>query len=232
MTTLEIILTILTALFALVFIIVRTLKTGFTALILKTLASFAFVSSGVLGLVFSNTDFKLTIGLIIVGLLLGMIGDILLDLKVLYDNDKFYLNMGMLSFSLGHVSYFSALSIYALDYLDSLLLPILVAIGGSVLLTIGITLSSKVLKLDFGKFYFQAVGYTVILTFMMVYGLMLSILGGSWLVFIGLLVFFLSDVVLSTQYFGGKIASKPLIAINHLLYYTAQIILLVFTFVL
>ena len=232
MTTLEIILTILTALFALVFIIVRTLKTGFTALILKTLASFAFVSSGVLGLVFSDTDFKLTIGLIIVGLLLGMIGDILLDLKVLYDNDKFYLNMGMLSFSLGHVAYFSALSIYALDYLDSLLLPILVAIGGAVVLTIGITLSSKVLKLDFGKFYFQAVGYTVILTFMMVYGLMLSILGGSWLVFIGLLVFFLSDVVLSTQYFGGKIASKPLIAINHLLYYSAQIILLVFTFVL
>jgi uncharacterized protein with PQ loop repeat len=53
-----------------------------------------------------------------------------------------------------------------------------------------------------------------------------------WVAFVGLVLFFLSDIVLSFQYFGGKISNKPLIAINHILYYSAQIILLAVLFVL
>jgi len=81
------------------------------------------------------------------------------------------------------------------------------------------------MNLNFGKFLWQTVGYTFILSFMTVYTLMLAIKGMSFIPFIGLLLFFLSDIVLSFQYFGGKIADKKLIVINHALYYLAQITL-------
>lgn len=235
MTTLEISLLITCIVLALVFIVVRTLKTGLLAFLLKTLASFGFVASSIVALSLSSQEatIKLVMGLIAIGLLLGMIGDMILDLKVIYDNnDHYYLNAGMLSFALGHIAYFSAFTIWA-QYLGiTVLSPILITAGIAVVLTIGIMLSSKVLKLDFGKALWQTIVYTFILSFMTIYTLILAIQGGSWLVFVGLLLFFLSDIVLSQQYFGGKIKSKPLIAINHLLYYSAQIILLAFVFVI
>jgi len=232
MNTLEIILLSLTSLFALAFIVIRTIKGGLAGLILKVLASFAFVSSAVIGLVITDSMHKLSIGLIIVGLLLGMIGDILLDLKVIYDNDKFYLNFGMLSFGLGHICYFSAVTLYALNFINAILLPIFIAVAGGCILTIAIMFGSKIMKLEFGNFLWQTVGYTFLLTLMVVYALVVCIMGGNWILFVGMLVFFLSDVVLSKQYFGGLIASKPLIAINHALYYAAQILLVAFIFVL
>jgi hypothetical protein len=56
--------------------------------------------------------------------------------------------------------------------------------------------------------------------------------GGLWLAFAGMVLFFLSDVVLSFQYFGGKIDDKKLIVVNHALYYAAQIILVAVLFLI
>ena len=53
MTTLEIILLCVCATLAIVFIVARTLKGGLGAFILKTVASFGFVTSGILGIVTS-----------------------------------------------------------------------------------------------------------------------------------------------------------------------------------
>ena len=161
-----------------------------------------------------------------------MIGDMVLDLKVIYpDSDKYYLNTGMTAFFLGHGCYITAISL--LSSLDSLLKPIFIALAVAIALTVFITLSSKSMGLNFGKFTIQTIGYTLILTFAMAYSFVLAIMGGGlWLTFVGLALFFLSDIVLSFQYFGGKIANKPLIAINHALYYSAQIILLAVLFVL
>ena len=87
--------------------------------------------------------------------------------------------------------------------------------------------------LNFGSYLIQTIVYSFILTFAGAYALILAIMGvNMWLAFIGLVLFFLSDIVLSFQYFGGKISSKPLIAINHALYYSAQIILLAVLFVI
>lgn len=230
----EIVLLALCIFLAVVFIIVRTFVGGLPALMLKTLASFGFVASAVWGLVLSSASgyTKMAFGLIIIGLLLGMIGDILLDLKVIYDNDKFYLNAGMLSFGLGHIAYFGAFSILANLQGIKLLTPILIAIGIAIVLTIVIMLSSKLMKLEFGHALWQTVAYSFVLSFMAIYSLALALMGGSWLIFVGMLVFFLSDIVLSMQYFGGKLFSKPLIAVNHLLYYAAQIIIMSVIFVL
>ena len=175
----------------------------------------------------SNLCNKIPLALIVIGLLCGMVGDILLDLKVVYDNDKFYLNFGMLSFGLGHAAYFTAFTMIALNTISNIWLPIVIAVGVGVVLTIGTVIGGmKMMKLNFGDFLWQTVAYSFVLTFMMGYTLVLAIMGGAmWLTFVGLLLFFLSDVVLSTQYFGGQLANKVYIVVNHALYYAAQIVL-------
>lgn len=232
MTALQIALIAVCSVLAIIFIVVRTLKGGHLAFVLKTIASLGFVISGIIGLGLTNANTWACI-LIVVGLLFGMIGDIVLDLKVIYpDSDRTYLNMGMTSFFLGHACYIGAFTILAGE--TNLLMPLLVAGGGAVVLTLMTTLSGKkMMGLDFGNYLVQTVGYTYILNFALVYTLVLAIVGGGmWLTAIGLFVFLLSDIVLSFQYFGGKIASKPHIAINHTLYYAAQIILLAVLFLL
>ena len=223
-------------LLAIVFIVARTIKGGHLGLMLKILASLGFVVSGVMALTYTEAigDTKLAMGMIVIGMTLGMIGDILLDLKVIYDCDSWYLNTGMLSFGLGHMCYFIALTLFALGEASETTLPILVALGISIALTIAITISSKtMLHLDYGKYNIQTIAYTFVLSYMVVYSLLLALyLWYFWIAFAGLLIFFASDIVLSFQYFGGKINSKPLIAINHGLYYIAQIVLLAFIFII
>ena len=230
----EIVLFIVSILLIAGFIVLRTMKTSYLALLLKTLASLSLVATGVMSiaLTITTTPLRVSMGLVVIGLLFGMIGDIYLDLKVLQDNDTIYLNTGMASFTLGHICYFSAFSIFAVQHRIDLLLPILLGVGIALVLSAGTMLSSKKLGLDFGKFYWQGAGYAFILNFMMVFTLILAIMGASWIVFIGLLLFLASDLVLSMQYFGGKIASKPLIAINHGLYYAAQLMILLFIILL
>ncbi|MBE5736229.1 MAG: hypothetical protein E7356_02580 [Clostridiales bacterium] len=241
---------VMCALLAILFIVARCLKGGLLGVVLKTIASFGFVTSGIIGLIVSDAttikgilwgsgDYaKWILGLIVIGLVLGMIGDIILDLKVVYPgNDKYFLNTGMGSFFLGHVCYIIAFTLWArpLAHVSSAFTvweAVLGGVGLAVVGTIGIVLSSKKMGLTFGNYIVQTISYTLILTFTMFYCLLLAIFFGSglWLSFVAMLVFFLSDVVLSMQYFGGKIASKPLIAINHALYYAAQIMLVAVIF--
>lgn len=234
MSVLGIISIVVCALLAVAFIALRATKGGIGALLLKILASLGFVVTGLLAI----AESKLMINnwamiLIVIGLLFGMIGDIVLDLKVIYEgNDKYYLNCGMGSFFLGHVCYIVAFSLIAGETI-SITLPLLISLACALVLTIGITLSSKKMGLQYGNYIWQTVGYTLILTFAMCYLIALSIAGASlWLAFVGMVAFFLSDVVLSFQYFSGKIASKPLIVVNHALYYMAQIILASVLFIL
>lgn len=236
MEILEIILLSICSLLAIGFVLVRVFKGGIAGLLMKILASFGFVTSGVMGLVISDISgsYKWAMGLIVIGLLLGMIGDIVLDLKVIYEgNDKYYLNAGMLSFFLGHICYIAAFSIWVnpiqrFTSAMNIITALLIAGGIAIVLTIAIMLSGKkIMGLDFGKFTYQTIAYTFILTFAMSYLLVLNLfVGRLWLAFVGLVLFLLSDVVLSLQYFGGKLKNKALIAVNHVLYYAAQIIIL------
>lgn len=226
MSALEISLIAVCSILAIVFIAVRTLKGGHIAFVLKTIASLGFVISAVIGLGLTQANSWASI-LIVIGLIMGMIGDIVLDLKVIYpDSDRTYLNMGMTSFFLGHACYIGAFTILAGN--TNLLMPLLVAGGSAIILTFFTTFSGKkMMGLDFGNYIIQTIGYTYILNFALVYTIVLAIVGGGlWLTAIGLALFLLSDIVLSFQYFGGKISSKPHIAINHTLYYGAQIVLL------
>lgn len=227
-------LTVMAGLLAICFIVLRAWKGGLLAMVLKAFASFGFVTMGILGLAVSEIENKIPLGFIVIGLVLGMIGDILLDLKVLYDNDEVYLNFGMLSFGLGHIMYFVALTILALKSVSSVLIPVLIGVGSALVLTFAIIIGGKkFMKLDFGDFLWQTIVYTFELTFMTVYTLVLAIIGGGlWLTFVAILLFLLSDAVLSNQYFGGKLHDKVYIVINHVLYYSAQILIAMLLFII
>ena len=246
MSAIEIILLILSVALAAMFIVVRVKMGGLMGLVTKTVASFGFVSSAIIGLVITDATelSKWAIGLIVIGLLCGMVGDIILDLKVIYsDKDHYYLNTGMTSFFVGHIFYIVAFSLLVGANIDKYgdniqmfgcTIPLLITVAASAVLTVLITVSStKMMGLNFGKFKWQTIGYTFILCSSMIYNLVLSIMGGGmWLAFVGMLLFFLSDVVLSFQYFGGKIADKKMIAINHGLYYAAQIVIVAVLFLI
>ena len=221
---------VLTALF----IYVRLKKGGTLALYAKALASVGFLTLGIFG------AYESMLGLasvfILLGLLMGLLGDIVLDLKVVYkqDNDQ-HLNAGMLCFGVGHIFYFVALTILVTNslYISSKLLPILLisALIG-VLFTLGVVFLAKpMLKLDFGNFKIQTILYTFILSFMTAYSIAVTIYAPKVLLFaIGLAFILISDLILSNQYFGGKADNKFFTFLNHAVYYMGQIAIALLTF--
>lgn len=207
---------ILGVLFVIAFIIVRVLKGGFAALILKIFASIFFIFTA---LVASYEYDMLSYGIyIIIALIFGLIGDILLDLKWMYTADKsLYLLSGFIAFMFGHVGFLTALIIKYDFYLKITILPLII----SLIISVIIILMEKPMKLKYGKFKAISAIYSFLLVFVTSLSGFLTI-NNNPLFFIGLVMFLLSDVILSTSYFGENKNTAPMIASNHLLYYGAQ----------
>ena len=242
--TLPIVGAIVCAILVGLFVFVRIKKGGVLGVYTKILASFGFV---LLGLLLSTNKavfgevYNLAAIFICAGLVCGLIGDIVLDLKVVYkeDEDK-HLPVGMIAFGIGHFFYIAAMILTISPEIQlcswDFGWKILVDVFASGLITALIWfVSTNVMKLDFGKHLWPTLAYTFILVFVVAFSLTFTICVPSvklWIMLVGTVLFFLSDIVLSTQYFGGKQDDKMLIAINHILYYTAQIVIALFIFVL
>ena len=208
--------------FCVVFCFLRARKANVTSLMFKILSSVCFILCGLFALKQTvSTNFNL---LVIAGLVMGLIGDILLDLKIMYpeQNDTFFTN-GTASFAIGHIFYFVAVAFYNDAVLASHLgWNILAAAGVGILMTAIIMLLSKPLNLNFGKHKYTVAVYSFLLTFMMAYSIAIAIFNPIFWIFAGgMIAFFLSDLVLSMQYFGGR-GEKVWIFVNHILYYLAQ----------
>ncbi len=167
---------------------------------------------------------------IVLGLVAGLIGDLVLELKVMYPQQaKSYLNAGIASFSIGHIFFFIGLAGFEPINAINFLYIILIALALSAL----ILFASKFIKVSFKDMFVQVSFYTFILTFMTVYGGFRFLLDPKFLLFfIGVLLFLLSDLVLSPIYFGDKKDDKTYAVVNHLLYYSAQICIATFIFIL
>ena len=90
-----------------IFVYVRVKKGGLAGLFTKTIASVCFI---LLAVISSTTKTQVSyygsiaISMFILGLVCGLIGDIVLDQKVMYEfHSTQYLRAGMVSFSVGHV---------------------------------------------------------------------------------------------------------------------------------
>lgn len=217
---------------AIFFIVMRVIKGGVVAMLTKALASVFFIALGVAGAVTINSNFDASIFLIF-GLVMGLIGDIVLDLKVVYpESNDIYFTSGTISFAFGHIFYFIALLLLLGTQFN--LTTMLICIAIAIAVAAIIMLMSKPLKLDFGKFFGICAGYAFILVFMGAYAVALTITTSPYMLLmaIGMILFLLSDLVLSTMYFGGKEKDKVLIIANHALYYAAQICIAAFIFMI
>lgn len=210
---------------------------GVIAMLIKTLASLAFIAIGFTG-VLTLDHFSKGALFIIAGQVLGMIGDIVLDLKVVYQGKKeegVYLTGGMASFGVGHILFFVAILLYLTSSVLSMaVIGICIAVAAVAAFAI-IFGGEKFMGFKFGKFTIHSIVYGFLLVFMSA----ISIAG--WVLYgktnphmpvfsIGMILFFLSDIFLTQMYFGGKPDDKTLCIVNHALYYAAQICVASFVF--
>lgn len=170
--------------------------------------------------------------LILLGLTLGLVGDIFLDLKVAYSKDSDqWLYAGMASFTTGHIIYLLAtlfvLTLPVKNAGSMLVIPALLAL----IFAIGVLVAAPYLKLYYGKFALPAFIYAFLLSFwVFATGWVMMVSGFSllWLMlFLGATFFLISDLILSLQYFGPiENATKPaLVVANHATYYLAQFLI-------
>ena len=167
-------------------------------------------------------------GFIVLGLICGLLGDVWLDLKYVYpQHDDPYTYAGFASFAVGHILFITGMLVcyYPSGKPLYAILPFALAImvsGGNILM-------EKAMKLHFGKMKLIVFGYGAILfstvlvsgSLAMVHGWQITTLN---LIFIGSILFALSDLVLSGTYFGGK--ERPVdIILNYLTYYPAQFLI-------
>lgn len=207
---------------SMVFCILRRKGFSLQNLILKSISSLCYLLTAVFALV-SNPDSYVYGSLVIFGGALGLVGDILLDLKGLYkQHESVYLRGGFLFFLVGHIFYSSAI-VFQTKMKWWL---VLVAIAVSVIMAVGNNFSAKITKVHFGAYRKIVFIYVVFLSITLSLSVIATIMSGFekryTLLSIGALMFTLSDAVLSTTFFGrGKDGSFYLF-INHFLYYAGQ----------
>ncbi|MCD8012257.1 MAG: lysoplasmalogenase [Lachnospiraceae bacterium] len=199
----------------------RVRGAGWQATVLKSFTSFFFLMTlGAAALAeHSHLQFAVFVG---GGLLLGLLGDIWLDLKFLYPEDSdIWTMMGFLVFLVGHFFYLDAVFLTAGIRQEA----VAAGLAGALLAIAFICAGEKPMHLQYGKFKTISTVYGAVLFFMAVYTLVSAVLLRN----IGLLVmgagsalFLLSDLVLSNIYFGENRNGPVWIAVNYVLYYAGQ----------
>lgn len=207
---------------SMVFCILRRKGFSLQNLILKAISSLCFLLTAVFALV-SNPSAYVYGSLIVFGGALGLVGDILLDLKGLYKKDEStYLMGGFIFFLVGHLFYSGAI-IYQQRMKWWI---VLLCVLGGLIFSVGNNVVSKLIKVHFGAYRKIVFMYVIFLAITMILSVVAMIMSGFQkkyvLLAIGAILFTLSDAVLSTTFFGrGKDGSFYLF-INHFLYYAGQ----------
>ncbi len=218
---------------AIFFLLFRDKDGGVLPTALKTLTSLLFVATAIAAIVGNYNltgaaSFKKTafMGLIVMGLVCDLVGDVFLDLKITYletnvRHSDLYTYIGMIVFSAGHILYIIAVSIFY----GFTPWTILIAVGGAAsVFGAGMFL----MKLDFGKFLIPTIIYVFLLAFFIACSATAGVLTSFNLSIVLLLVssvmFLASDMFLGLIYFDGN-ESKIIIVIDHALYYGAQFLL-------
>lgn len=190
------------------------------ATVLKGCASYVFVCLGSYCYVKQSSDIGT---LILIGLILGFVGDVLLNLRNLYEGaiSNRVFALGILAFLSGHFLYIAFLVKQAPSKIFiAVILTIAIAVLSIPPLMKRITAPSKGLKI-FGYVYL-----TVVIAMFSCAVAQVTAIGVSKLTCIfllGALLFLVSDFIMIYYSFGKKI--KPLRAINLLAYYVGQLLI-------
>ena len=223
-----------------VFLYFRVKRGGVVALLTKAIASFCFV---VFALFLSTTKTQVAyygsyaITCLIVGLVASLIGDILLDLKVMYPfHESKFLTGGTVSFLVAHIFNVSSVLLLANNEisLTEILVPALIIVGACAIATlVAWVILTKAFKFNFKKHTAITCIYTFVLLVLTAITTYLSFKGLTpplFILTIGFVLFLVSNVILSAQYFGKKKEDKTLTVANHICYYLAQMVIAAFIF--
>lgn len=224
MTFFYILMLIISVVLAAIFTARRAWKTDEVSLVLKTAASAAFILLGCVSLRASHSLFFPSIA-ILPGLMMGLIGDIYLDLKYIYPRqERLYTYTGFGAFILGHICYMIFLfSQYSLSVAGLIVALILGLAAGAM-----IYLTPELMKVNYGEYHIIVAAYGALLSFVTIYSLSLCFArftGARVVFFLGILSFLASDLVLSQIYFGRNKNTPINSMINHGTYYLGQILI-------
>ena len=204
------------------------------ATIIKALTSAYFMIVAVSAFIEARPEKMAQFGLfVIIGLLFGLFGDIWLDLKYVYpDDNDIYTFAGFFTFLFQHVLVIAGLMMNYADWKSGkgiafAIAPVVLGLAAGAL---NVLFLEKPMKLNYGKFKAVSGGYGGILIANTLLSGSLAIYYG-WqnmtlnLLFIGLIFFLISDLILSGTYFGeGK--NRPVdVVTNHVTYYVGQFLI-------
>lgn len=209
------------------YISVRVKKGGIGALLLKIFASLFFVF---LALYASYVDGLSCIALLIVlGLIFGLIGDVFLELNVLYlQHENIYQNARITSFSFGNIMYILATIFYANNIFvsnNTALFLCLIGLGFAGIITTFIGFYGQpLLNFNFGSNKILILFKTFIMSFITAFAVAVAVFNPIFISFaIGIVLLFVSEFVLSLQNYCNKQNNKILTIISYATYYLAQI---------
>ena len=198
------------------------------AVLRKTLVSALFVCTAVAASYY--TAGKGSFGFFVVaGLVFGLFGDVWLDLKYVYPaDDEPWTRAGFLSFAVGHCFFMlgMVLNFAELSKPAFIIVPLLLG----VVCGFGAVFSAPLMKLVYGKYEKISIVYGGFLFGMALLAGSLALQQG-WecrtlnLMFVGGVLFALSDLVLSGTYFGEGHDKPADIIANYVFYYGAQFII-------
>lgn len=188
----------------------------------KAVSSLCYLLTAVFALI-ENSDAYIYGSLIIFGGALGLCGDISLDLKGVYKKDEStYLKAGFIFFLIGHLFYSSAIIYNSVFKWWQLALCFAV----SIIISIFNIATVRITKVHFGAYRRIVFAYVTFLSFTMVLSIAAVFLSHFRkkyiLLAVGAILFTLSDVVLSSTFFGRNKDGKGYLFINHFLYYAGQ----------
>ncbi len=188
------------------------------AVFLKGLASFMFVMVGVLAWI-KYADHSL-VKTIVAGLLFGMAGDILLNLRFVFpENGKKIFLTGILAFLIGHILYLKAIiPLNSGVFVPALIGAVIAAVLlGYIFKTMEVNIAYKI----FGIFYLGAV---IIMTCIAISNALEAPDVFRLMYAVGAVFFTLSDIVLIFNTFG-KTTKFSLRITNLSLYYIGQVLI-------
>lgn len=198
------------------------------SVLIKTFVSALFLTVALYSAYHNGGQHKMNI-FIILGLFFGLTGDIWLDLKYVYPkDDKIYSYAGFIVFGIGHILFITGmyLEFFNNAHFLYILIPILIA---AVIGVVNLFLA-KPLKLDYKDMKWIAFVYSITLFSLPLCSASLLIVNG-WnnvtllMMFIGGILFAVSDLVLSGTYFGEG-HEKPIdFILNYISYYGAQFVI-------
>ena len=227
--TVSIILLVLGAVAASVFIVSKVINYSLKTIIFKTVASLFFVALGayLFALIPGHFLFKL---FTLLGLIFGLLGDVFLGFKyITTKTKKMWILLGLFAFAFGHIFYIAGVFVeyYIPGNALYLILPFVTAfvIGGIYMLIaskMGVKFGGSMMP--FAIFYLTCLTTMVSSTFYMALLHRFSNIT-SILFFVGAFCFGISDFMLTGAYFKEGQRSKAYMAVYSVFYYLAQFII-------